>query len=268
MLKLILILLVSNAIGDTLAANLISRGSVTGRLTNNGLSSTIIKSQLNTVDTQPEQQQQQQQRPQKQENQLDNDDAHFRLYYKSNSPGRSVKHELEHRFYKNPNFLALNQEEASAPMPQFFYQTLPTEMPAAVPSYQAAQYAPNADNQQSAMLNLHYHDNGDFASQQLLQQQQQVQQQLQQQMSYNQFVQPSQEQQQEQQLRFNVEKQRSFEQFQQSRRDQLLKLMLMNFMQKASPVAATVPLASSLDNGVQYKIVNLKFRIEPQHGSK
>lgn len=37
-----------------------------------------------------------------------NDDSHLRLYYKSNSPGRSVSHELEHRFIKNPVYQQYN----------------------------------------------------------------------------------------------------------------------------------------------------------------
>lgn len=37
-----------------------------------------------------------------------NDDSHLRLYYKSNSPGRSVSHELEHRFIKNPIYQQYN----------------------------------------------------------------------------------------------------------------------------------------------------------------
>lgn len=37
-----------------------------------------------------------------------NDDSHLRLYYKVNSPGRSVSQELEHRIVKNPNYQQYN----------------------------------------------------------------------------------------------------------------------------------------------------------------
>jgi hypothetical protein len=33
-----------------------------------------------------------------------NDGSHLRLYYKSNSPDRSISHELEHRLVKNPTY--------------------------------------------------------------------------------------------------------------------------------------------------------------------
>ena len=33
-----------------------------------------------------------------------NDGSHIRLYYKSNSPDRSISHELEHRLVKNPTY--------------------------------------------------------------------------------------------------------------------------------------------------------------------
>ena len=33
-----------------------------------------------------------------------NDDSHLRLYYKSNLPGHTISHELEHRLIKNPNY--------------------------------------------------------------------------------------------------------------------------------------------------------------------
>ena len=32
-----------------------------------------------------------------------NDGSHFRLFYKSNTPERSISHQLEHRYFKNPN---------------------------------------------------------------------------------------------------------------------------------------------------------------------
>lgn len=37
-----------------------------------------------------------------------NDDSHLRLYYKANSPGRTVSHELEHRLIKNPAYQQYN----------------------------------------------------------------------------------------------------------------------------------------------------------------
>lgn len=268
MLKFMLILLVSNTF-DVLSANLISRGSVTGHLNNDGLSSTIIKSQqLNTADgsLMRNANQQASQSFSDNRNKLSDPNSHFRLYYKSNSPGRSIKHELEHRFYKNPSFLSQNEPQQA---PQYMYQNQFNQMPylngmQAVSSYSnvfpnenelnmptnlhASQYNPN--NDQSTMLNLHYHDNIDYDNNQNG-------------FDYNQMLQ---QQQQQQQLRLNLEKQRSLEQYQQSRRNNLLKMMLMDFAPKAPQ---QTPATRNLgNNGVQYKIVNLKFKIEPHHGSK
>lgn len=265
MLKFVLILIVSNTLG-VLSANLISRGSVTGHLNNNGLSSTIIKSQqLNSADSSlmRNANQQASRSFNVNRNKLNDPNSHFRLYYKSNSPGRSIKHELEHRFYKNPSYLSQNEQT-----PQYMYQEKLNQMPylngiQAVSSYSnvfpnvnelkmptnlyASQYNPS--NDQSTMLNLHYHDNIDYDNNQNS-------------FDYNQMLQ---QQQQQHQLRLNLERQKSLEQYQQSRRNNLLKMMLMDFAPKTPQQS---PVTRNLDNGIQYKIVNLRFKIEPQYGSK
>lgn len=56
-----------------------------------------------------------------------NDDSHLRLYYKSNSPERSVSHELEHRYIKNPNYNQYNhrvsQETNNFPQQQLKFSS-------------------------------------------------------------------------------------------------------------------------------------------------
>ena len=112
MLKLVFILFASDIIFIA-KGNVISRGQgVTERLNNEGLSSTVYKTQqLNA-----EENAYRSRVPLfDEEAQRKNDNAHFRLYYKSNSPGRSVKHELEHRYFKNPNTMPNYYHEAINP---------------------------------------------------------------------------------------------------------------------------------------------------------
>lgn len=101
-----------------------------------------------------------------------NDDSHLRLYYKSNSPGRTISHELEHRFIKNPNNYQYNHrlsqemvnnfQPALQSSPQFdnlnnfidprqFLLNQANMMPQQPNIY--------ADRNKQTMLNLHYHGN-------------------------------------------------------------------------------------------------------------
>jgi len=181
MLKNCLILFIAacSALNQATNASLISRGdgvSVTGRLNQDGLSSTVIKTQqLNGPD--------QAQLMSTGNNDAKNDDAHFRIYYKANAPGRSVKHEMEHRFYKNPNFLSTTPSEQQYqsnpgfnPLLNLLQQQQPQQqqLPLAYSSFidnlnsnalNSASYSnrPN-NNDRSTMFNLHYHNNYDYGN--------------------------------------------------------------------------------------------------------
>ena len=182
MIKCIFFLLLSNSIIE-LNARIISRNngvSVSGRLNNNGLSSTVIKTQqLNGVDNSIRQNTNQGNQAFN-SNSLGakNDGSHFRLFYKSNSPGRSIKHEMEHRFFKNPNFL-MNENQAMPGFQQFQYQNLrpnplfnfnnigQEKQPSNYGNIYGTQNAPNGQYRSNAdgstMFNLHYHDNSDYS---------------------------------------------------------------------------------------------------------
>ncbi len=159
-------------------ANIISRGdgvSVTGRLNQDGISSTVIKTQqLNSPDQNP--------LLPTTNNGVKNDDGHFRLFYKSNAPGRSVKHEMEHIFYKNPNFLQTPVRDPQQfqtysdfnPIQHLFQQQQQQPLPPAYSSLvdnlnnnfqNSASLAsqPN-NNDRSTMFNIHYHDNYDYSN--------------------------------------------------------------------------------------------------------
>lgn len=233
MLRLFLVLFVANLCLSLNARILNQRNGINL----NGLSSTLIKSQQ--IEEGSTNQQGQFPADTSAEK---NDDSHFRLFYKSNSPGRSVKHEMEHRFYKNP----IRQQPKQDNFNQFFSMNSLQQQPS-----QFFSYSSNVPNQndlttdKSTMLNLHYHDNSDsqnnnFNLNQLLQQQQQ------------------------QLLKLQLQqKQQQLEQQQQARKNQLMKIMLANYNSQKQ-----AQLNAKQNNGVQYKIVNLKFRIEPQQGSK
>ena len=117
MLKLVIILFVSDFLFIA-QGNVVSGGrGVAERLNNEGLSSTVFKSQQLNADESAF-------RSRvplfDEEAERKNDNAHFRLYYKSNSPGRSVKHELEHRYFKNPNYMP-NQR---TPKPNYYQEAI------------------------------------------------------------------------------------------------------------------------------------------------
>lgn len=108
-MKLILFL-ISSQLVLLINANIITSGngvSVAGHLNRDGLSSTVIKTQQLNDEEQRRNLVQTDLASSFADETLDNerknDDTHFRLYYKQNSPGRSLSHELEHRYFKNPN---------------------------------------------------------------------------------------------------------------------------------------------------------------------
>jgi hypothetical protein len=90
-----------------------------------------------------------------------NDDAHIRLFYKSNAPGRSVSHELEHRFIKNPNYQynervrqdSLNRLNTYSYQPQSYWNNNNL--------YNNANnmYQDDSMKDKQTMFNLHYHGN-------------------------------------------------------------------------------------------------------------
>lgn len=205
-----------------------------------------------------------------------NDDAHLRLYYKSNSPGRSVSHELEHRFVKNPAF-QYNQrlrQEANGFQPKFNTQldlnyydprnNLLSNLPLNQNLNNNQNMFYDANKNKQTMFNLHYHGNSldGLDSGYVTQQQQQQQQDAQlngvqnqqknlkanllKMLLLNQQIQRQQQQQQQQHQQSLMQQSQLHQpQFEQFNNDQ-----------------------SKNENGLQYKIVHLKFKIEPQYGSK
>jgi hypothetical protein len=107
-----------------------------------------------------------------------NDDAHLRLFYKSNAPGQTVSHELEHRFVKNPNFQynerlrqdVLNNNDLSS-NPNRYSPYLSAQQPLVYSLNSPAVYSDDLDansnnnnnnlnsRDKQTTLNLHYHGN-------------------------------------------------------------------------------------------------------------
>ena len=188
------------------------------------------------------------------------DDSHLRLYYKSNSPSQSISHELEHRYVKSPNYKFTQETTNFRPSSNFVQNS---------PFSQAANDQPNIfldsnDKNKQTMLNLHYHGNS-FPG---LDSQQQA--------NYP-----------------NARSQSS------SSRKNLIKMLLMNFspssnsfypqdqqltqsqqqqQQQQQPQSrfqfnpvqfdSFSNQQTKSEDGLQYKIVHLKFKIQPQLGSK
>ena len=185
------------------------------------------------------------------------DDSHLRLYYKSNSPSQSISHELEHRYVKSPNY-KFTQETSNFRPNSNFGQNGPFSP---VVNDQPNIFLDSTDKNKQTMLNLHYHGN----SFQGLDSQQQ-----------NNFP--------------NVRSQAS------SSRKNLIKMLLMNFSPSSNslyPQDQQSPLSqqqqqqsqsrfqlnpiqfdsfsnqqANSEDALQYKIVHLKFKIQPQLGSK
>ena len=187
------------------------------------------------------------------ENSENKDDSHLRLYYKSNSPSQSISHELEHRYVKSPNY-RFNQDVATF-RPNSNTQNIQFSPPV---DQQSIYLDTNGKNKQT-MLNLHYHGN----SFQGLDSQPQ--------MNYQ-----------------NIRNQAG------SSRKNLLKMLLMNFSPASNSLYSQEQQQQPLqqqqqqqhfqynpiqfdsfnnqqaknEEGLQYKIVHLKFKIQPQLGSK
>ena len=103
------------------------------------------------------------------ENDRKNDNAHFSLFYKSNSPGQLVTHELEHRFRKNPsNVFSSNPYLTRSSSLQNY------DRPNNLDSSSSLRYLPNNninnlpykmmnnqrnDKNRQTLFNIHYHDN-------------------------------------------------------------------------------------------------------------
>jgi hypothetical protein len=147
MKKFTLILICGHLLFSVINASLISGGngvSVAGRMNREGLTSTVIKTQqLSDDDPRKISSDLFQDDQSLSDEERKNDDTHFRLYYKSNSPGRSLSHELEHRYLKNPNALFQQRFQENSPFlninePNYAYEK----------------------NKQT-LLNLQYHSNPD-----------------------------------------------------------------------------------------------------------
>jgi hypothetical protein len=163
MLKNTIIFILSNLIFVT-NANIINRVNdigVTGRLNNEGITSTT--QQLNKDENAS-------MRKLATDSSYDddvdrkNDNSHFRLFYKANSPDGSVKHELEHRFYKNPNYLA-NERSQAAKLYQtkfnpFFDLNNFEQNQRYLSNYPPINTLNELDKQ--TMMNVHFHANGDL----------------------------------------------------------------------------------------------------------
>lgn len=175
-----------------------------------------------------------------------NDDAHLRLYYKSNTPDRSISHEMEHRLVKNPVFQYNQQagQQQNSFQPKYNTQfDLSYFDPRGniLPLQQNFGFEPK--NRQT-LLNLHYHGNSMNPMDSTL----------------NQITQ--------QQLLF--QQQQETENQRKAQRANLLKMLLLNMspnQQFAMPQPIQSPIEQQDKNDLQYKIVHLKFKIEPQLGS-
>ena len=208
-----------------------------------------------------------------------NDDSHLRLYYKSNSPSQSISHELEHRFVKSPNYRYESQQQgagnfqskldfAAPPAPFAPLNNMQFVQPAA--EQQNLFLDANGKNKQT-LLNLHYHGNsfqglGD----------------MQQQMMNFQNIRNQQQQQQQQPntarknllkmllMNFSPATSNSMmypqdQLFQQQPQQQQQSRMQFNPMQQFGDSFGNRQ--AKMDDGLQYKIVHLKFKIQPQLGS-
>jgi hypothetical protein len=187
------------------------------------------------------------------------DDSHLRLYYKSNSPSQSISHELEHRYVKSPNY-RFSQETTNFRPNTNFGHNAPFNQGA---NDQSNIFLDSSDKNKQTMLNMHYH--GNLAnSLPILDSQQQA--------NYQSMRnQPS------------------------SARKNLIKMLLMNFSPSSSSSNSIYSQDQQLpqqfqqtqsrfqfnpsqidsftnqqtkgDDALQYKIVHLKFKIQPQLGS-
>lgn len=175
-----------------------------------------------------------------------NDDSHLRLFYKSNSPDRSISHEMEHRLLKNPNiqYVSPIQPESTFQTkfsPQYSMNYLDPRLFSAFKSNNDLVQAANRNKQ--TLLNLHYHGNSIPGLDTTLNR-----------ISDHPNVQES-------------EMQRKIQ------AANMLKMLLMNFYpsQKMFALPKYVNQARyesfPAKNDLQYKILNLKLKIQPEQGS-
>lgn len=177
-----------------------------------------------------------------------NDDSHLRLFYKSNSPDRSISHEMEHRLLKNPNIQYVNRIQ---PESNFQAKFLPQYTMNYLDPRIFSAFKPNNDLIQAAnrnkqtLLNLHYHGNSIPGLDSTLNK-----------ISDNQNAQES-----------EMQQQRKFQ------AANLLKMLLLNFYpsQKMFSLPRYVNQARyepfPPKNDLQYKVLNLKLKIQPEQGS-
>lgn len=101
---------------------------------------------------------------------LGNGGSHFRLFYKSNTPERSISHQLEHRYFKRPNGNYYSSAANAADSNQ--YNLNPSQYNSAPAynnhfmwpgkantiSYKPKSYSQHlANKNRQTMLNIHYH---------------------------------------------------------------------------------------------------------------
>ncbi|RNA29815.1 hypothetical protein BpHYR1_029248 [Brachionus plicatilis] len=177
-----------------------------------------------------------------------NDDSHLRLFYKSNTPDRSISHEMEHRLMKNPNIEYVNRiHPGSSFQPKFHTQFSMNYLDPRTQIFSA--FKPNNDlfqatnRNKQTLLNLHYHGNSIPGLDSTLNQISSNRQNLQ-----------------------EAELQRKIQSA------NLLRMLLLNF----SPAQQMFSLPknvhqsryepSPLKNDFQYKVLNLKLKIQPEQG--
>jgi len=87
-----------------------------------------------------------------------NDGSHIRLYYKSNSPDRSISHELEHRLVKNPTYqfnTGRAQQTDDFNLPLYKNSLQNDQIQGIANTMRPELYNKN----KQTLLNLHYHGN-------------------------------------------------------------------------------------------------------------
>jgi hypothetical protein len=180
-----------------------------------------------------------------------NDNAHFRLFYKANSPTRTVSHAMEHRYVKHPDYTSQQQN-----LNQFKQQQLQRDYLQRMNNLFANNQNQNSDeNNKNIVFNMQYHkfapSTQSLAGNSLPYQT----------YSYNY---PQQQQQQQSSYHNNI-----------------LKMLLNNFAANSqnihnnnnnnnrilSPQLLSTTGQSMNPNSLNYKIVHLKFKMEPQVGS-
>lgn len=177
------------------------------------------------------------------------DDSHLRLFYKSNSPERSISHELEHRLLKNPNIQYMSRIHPQSNFQAKFHNPFSINYldPRSniLSSFKSNDFFESPNRNKQTLLNLHYHGNSipglDSTLNQISDQQKNLQE---------------------------AEIQRKFQAV------NFLKTLLMNL----SPAQQILSLPRNFqqsrfenispNNDLQYKVLNLNLKIQPEQGSK